>query len=131
MADTVPVRCWRYERLNEEHKVEHIWGNFDNDVDGKKTGHIVMNVKAWLDENPEERKRLGWIKHFYYEARDLQKIIEYNPQTQNLLTSEHVIDEFTIEDEYHVMDKSEEQLLFEDMLSMANGFDTVGGLTFY
>ena len=44
---------WRYERLNDEGKIEYAPMN---DYDGKVTGHIVFGVKAWFDEHPEERK---------------------------------------------------------------------------
>ena len=105
-------RNWRYEKLKENYEVEFCP---QDDKDGSVTGHIVMNVTAWFDENPEERIRLGWIKHITHDTDE----IEYNHQTQFLVRSTKQIDEYTIEDEYHVLDKSEEQLLFEEMLSVA------------
>lgn len=108
---------WDYEKLDENYEVKIVSGNLTNDPDGKITGHIVMNVKAWFDENPEERKRLGWIKHIHHDTKD----IEYNKQSQYLVQTVRSIDPWTVEDEYHVMDKSEEMMLFEEMLSTVNG----------
>lgn len=105
MADS-----WSYEKLDENNKVKRIF-NGANDPDGKITGHIVINVKAWMDENPEERKRLGWIKHITHDA----KAIEYNHQTQYLLRAQKPIDEYTIEDEFFIMDKSEEMMRAEEV----------------
>ena len=83
-----------------------------NDYDGSVTGNIVINVPAWFDEHPEERKRLGWIKHIIHNAID----IDYDPQTQFLIRELKTIDRWTVEDVYHVCDKSEEMLLLEDMM---------------
>lgn len=104
---------YTYEKFDENGKVTYCPGN---DYDGSITGHIVMNVKAWFDENPEARKRLGWIKHIHHSSRD----IEYNPDTQRIVWSKKKIDEYTIEDEYHVVDKSEEMLRLEELLSALN-----------
>ncbi len=104
---------YTYEKFDENGKVTNCPGN---DYDGRITGHIVMNIKAWFDENPEERKRLGWIKHIRHSSRD----IEYNPDTQRIVWSAKKIDEYTIEDEYHVVDKSEEMLRLEELLSALN-----------
>ena len=104
---------YTYEKFNENGKVTYCPGN---DYDGSITGHIVMNIKAWFDENPEERKRLGWIKHIHHSSR----YIEYNPDTQRIVWSAKKIDEYTIEDEYHVVDKSEEMLRLEELLSALN-----------
>lgn len=115
---------WDYEKLDENYEVKIISGNLTNDPDGKITGHIVMNVKAWFDENPEERKRLGYIKHIHHDTKD----IEYNKQSQYLVQTVRSIDPWTVEDEYHVMDKSEEMMLFEEMLSTVNG-SSFGNIT--
>ena len=82
-----------------------------NDFDGSVTGHIVYGVQTWFDENPEERKRLGWVKHIQHETKD----IEYNKRTQYLVRSIKQIDEYTVEDEYHVMDKSEEMMRLKEL----------------
>lgn len=117
--------AWQYEKLQEDGQIKTISGDFHNDPDGKLTGHVVMNVKAWFDENPEERKRLGWIKHITGDASK----VEFNKQTQFLSKSTRQIDPYTIEDQFYVLDKSEEQLAFEEMLAVANGGEF--GITFF
>ena len=102
---------WRYEKLDEDGKIKHAP---PNDMDGKITGRIVYGLKAWFDENPEERIRLGWIKHLYTEIKDL----EYNRQTQYYQVSARQIDAYTVQDEYHILDKTEDMLLREEL----NGF---------
>ena len=109
---------WTYVKLDEHGKRK---SPPINDFDGTATGHIVFGVKNWLDENPEERKRLGWIKHIHHTRKEIKEIVgDWNPQTQNLITTLRQIDEYTIEDTYHVMDKSEEQILFEEMQSISD-----------
>lgn len=100
---------YTYEKYDEEGKMHYCPAN---DYDGSVTGHIVINVRAWFDENPEERKRLGWIKHIRHEVQETG----YNPQTQYIVTSTKQIDAYTIEDVHHAVDKTEEMLLLEDML---------------
>ena len=100
---------WYYEKLDEETgKIKHAP---PNDPDGKITGKCVFGLKAWFDENPEERKRLGWIKHLTKNTKE----IEYNRQSQYLQSSTRPIDEYTIEDVYHVADKSEEMMRLEEL----------------
>ena len=101
---------WYYERLKEDGTKETVYEN-KNDFDGKITGKIVFGVKAWFDENPEERKRRGWVKHIVHSTKD----VEYNRQTQYLVPSVKTIDEFTVEDEYHILDKSEEQMRLNEL----------------
>lgn len=97
---------WQYEKLQEDGKVKTIGIN-SNDFDAKITGKYVFEVKAWFDENPEERIRLGWTKHIMH---NVGKWVTYNKQTQYLAKALKVIDEFTIEDDYHVMDKTEDMM---------------------
>lgn len=97
---------WDYEKLQEDGKIRTISNN-SNDFDGSITGHIVFGVKAWFNENPEERLRLGWTKHIHHNP---DKWVSYNKQTQYLVKALKVIDEFTIEDDYHVMDKTEDMM---------------------
>lgn len=99
---------WEYEKLDENGKIKYCP---INDYDGKITGHIVFGVKAWFDENPEERKRLGWVKHIHHDTKN----IEYNKRTQYLKRGTKQIDEYTVEDAYHVMDKSEEMMRLEEL----------------
>lgn len=106
MADKEPK--WDYQKVDENGKIK--WAPM-NDYDGKVTGHIVFGVKAWFDEHPEERKALGWIKHIRHDTKD----IVYNKRTQYLVPSIKNIDEYTVEDEYHIMDKSEEMMRLEEL----------------
>lgn len=106
---------WYYEKL-ENGKIKYAP---INDFDGKITGHIVFNVKAWFDENPEERIRLGWTKHIRHDTKN----IEYNKRTQYLINSTKQIDEYTIEDEWHIMDKSEEMMRLEELTRSTNIWD--------
>lgn len=98
-----------YEKLDENGKIKTAPMS---DFDGSITGHIVIGVKAWFDENPEERKRLGWIKHIHHNVKDLD--IEYDPATQFLSRFVVQIDEWTVEDKYEVLDKSEERMRIEE-----------------
>lgn len=105
-----------FEKLNEDMKLMRVPRN---DFDGSITGKIVMNVPAYFDENPDEQRRLGWIKHIEHYDKDDPAKPEYDPQTQYLIRSVKQIDEYTVEDVYHVMDKSEEQMLLEEMLEVS------------
>lgn len=116
---------WTYERVNADAGIETCP---INDLDGSVTGHVVFGVKQWFDENPAERIRLGWVKHIEREAP------EYNAQTQFLTKSTRKVDEHTIEDVYHVIDKSEEMMLLEEVLETMGinaGFTQFGGITFF
>lgn len=120
---------WSYEKLTEQYELKTCP---TNDYDGSVTGHIVYNVPAWFDENPEERKRLGWIKHIRHSKEEIREIVGgWNPQTQNLVTTLKQIDEWTVEDTYHVLDKSEDQLLFEEMLAVSSPAIYTGNFEFY
>lgn len=104
MYDWEKGTYWQYEKLQEDGKIKTIAGNH-NDFDGKITGHIVFGVKEWFDENPEERIRLGWTKHIKH---NVDKWVQYNKQTQYLLKHVKIIDQYTIEDVYEVLDKTED-----------------------
>lgn len=86
-----------------------------NDYDGKVTGKIVFNISAYFDEHPEEARRLGWTRHIIREPKEIKKIVQWDPRTQYVVTTLKRVDEWTVEDEYHVMDKSEEMLLREEL----------------
>lgn len=111
---------WTYEKLQEDGKVKAIHENM-NDYDGKLTGHYVFGVKAWLDENPEEARRLGYVKHIHHSTKD----IEYNRQSQYLMRSNKVINEYTYEDEYHIMDKTPEMMRNQE-LGLLDWYDGEG-----
>lgn len=126
MADS-----YRYEKYTEDNEIKSCP---IDDKDGSVTGKIVLNVPRYFDENPEERKRLGWIKHIVPD----RSAIEYNHHTQFLVKSIRQIDPYTVTDEYRVMEKSEEQLAFEEMLAVAEadwetvgGADGIGGIRFF
>lgn len=104
---------YNYEKLSENGKTKTCPLN---DVDGSVTGRIVFGVSNWFDENPEERKSLGWIKHILAD----EKAIVYNKQTQYLQKTTRQVDEWTVEDQLQVVDKDEDMLLMEEML------DTMG-----
>lgn len=114
---------WDYEKLDEDGKLKSV-NYYTNDTDGKITGKVIINVKAYFDENPDEWKRLGWTKHLHPSAKG----VEYNHQTQFLSKGTRRVDEYTVEDVYYIIDKSEEQLEFEEMLSVAQG---EGNIIFY
>ena len=110
-------QTWYYEKLDPETgRIKHAPVN---DYDGKITGRIVFGVKQWFDENPEERKRLGWIKHITHDAKG----IEFNRQTQYLVDAVRTIDEYTVEDDFKVVDKSEERMRLEEI--GATGFTDI------
>ena len=112
---------YSYEKYDENMKPQLCPAN---DYDGAITGHYVMSIRLWFDENPEERKRLGWIKHL--QPTPKQAGVEYNPQTQNINLSQRMIDEYTMEDIYFVTEKSEEQMLLEEMLESMNLYVPTG-----
>lgn len=88
-----------------------------NDPNGKVVpGKHIINLKEWMDENPEERKKLGWIKQIH---RDPKEIV-YNKQTQYLQRYSRQIDPYTIQDEYIVVDKAEEMMLLAEMMETLN-----------
>lgn len=98
---------WDYRRFSDEGKIETITTN-RNDFDGKLTGHPgIFGVKEWLDENPEERIRLGYTKCIHH---NIKKTVVYNSQTQYLIKEVKILDEHTTEDVYHIMDKTEEMM---------------------
>lgn len=114
---------WTYERLDENGKLKTAP---TCDFDGSVTGQIVIGVKAYFDENPEERKRLGWTKHIIHRPKDFD--IEYDPATQYLSKTVKQVDEWTVEDEYIVLDKSEERMRIEET---AAGYGDIGGTDFF
>ena len=109
---------WTYEKLDEKGKLKYLPVN---DYDGKETGKIVFGLKAWMDEHPEERKRLGWIKHIHYSGKEIKERWPYDHHTQWLKQVNKQIDEWTIEDDYHVMEKSEDMMLLQELLPAVNG----------
>lgn len=111
---------WHYEKMNEDYTIKTV-GSYTNDTDSSITGKYVINVKAYFDENPEEARRLGWIKHITYSSEEVDKLCPHNKQTQYVVTSTRQVDEYTVEDTYHTLDKSEEMMLLEEMLEHIYG----------
>jgi len=105
MAET---NNWYYEKLDEQGKLRSAP---INDYDGKITGRIVFGVKEWFDENPEERIARGWVKHITHKTKD----IEYDRATQYLVKQVKTVDAHTVEDVYHVANKSEEMMRLEEL----------------
>lgn len=105
---------WVYERMKEDGSVEKVSGG--NDTEGKITGRVVINVMAWLNENPDERIRRGWTKHIVYDAEEIKERWPHNSQSQYLVKSTVQVDDHTVEDTYNVFDKSEEQMLIEELM---------------
>ena len=93
-------------------------GEYTVDSDRSITGKYVVNVKAYFDENPDERIRLGWTKHIHPDAKPL-----YNSQTHYLVVLPKQVDEYTIVDEYHALPKTEEMLELEEMLESLGVWD--------
>lgn len=114
---------WYYEKLDEEGKIKRCPMNDDK---GEITGKFIINLPAYFDENPEERIKLGWIKHISHDPKE----IEYDRQSQYLMKSVNQIDEYTVEDEYSVFDKTEEMLLLEEMLDCVNWGGSGGRIVF-
>lgn len=112
---------WRYEKLDEDGRVKFAPMN---DADAKITGRHVFGLQAWFDENPEERIRLGWIKHITHKAKD----IEYDHATQYLVNAPKRIDEYTIEDDWQIMNMSEEQMRLAELHPGFEAFDYDDGV---
>lgn len=113
MADE---KNWYYEKLDENGRRKHAP---IHDLDGKETGHHVYMLREWFDENPEERKRLGWTKHITHKAKD----IEYDRASQYLVNNVRRIDEWTVEDNWMVMSMSEEQMRLAEISVNSWDFD--------
>ena len=100
---------WVYEKLDEDGKIKRLP---QNDSKGEITGKFIIELPEYFDEHPEERKRLGWIKHIRHNINE----VVYNKQTQYVRSNVTQIDEYTVEDAYEVFDKTEEMMLLEEML---------------
>lgn len=120
---------WDYERYNTETgDVEMCPINDDN---GEVTGHVVVGLKTWFDENPEVRIQQGWTKHIHYGFKnDPDKFPEYDSQTHYLVTLKNQIDDYTIEDTYQVLPKSEEMLRLEEILQVIGWGGTTSRILF-
>ena len=117
---------WHYERLKEDGSIISVY-NLTNDLDGEYTGRYVLNVKAWLDENPEEAIARGWTKHITWSLEEIQEKWPHNTQSEYLLKSLKRVDEHTVEDTYYVIPKSEAMMTLEEMLQV---IDRDGAITY-
>lgn len=107
---------YNYERLGADGKIEHAPYH---DPEGKIMGLPIIGVKAWMDEHPDETHAMGWKKHIHPPTENL----EYDRQTQYILTTAKAVDEWTLIDEFIAMDKTEDQMLLEEMgVSFEIGF---------
>ena len=121
---------WRYERLKADGTVETVSEGM-NDANGRITGKHIINVKAWLDENPEEAIRGGWTKHLYYgDFDEIDLEFPYNRQTEVRIRAVERVDAHTVRDIYHVIPKSESMMALEEMLEvLEEGTITIGATT--
>ena len=88
----------------------------------------AYDMKEWFDENPEERKRLGWIKHWEYEnMKEIKEDLpDYDPVRHYLLKSEVTVDQYTTKDKYVIIEKTEEMLELEEKLEIMNLYVPTG-----
>lgn len=118
---------YKYEKLDENYRKQYCPLN---DYDGKitGTGHCIIGLKAWFDENEAERKRLGWVKHLYYkDVKEMQEDYpEYNPTLHYAVQFTEVVDEYTVKDSYRIIVKSEDMMEMEEMLESMNIFVPTG-----
>ena len=113
---------WHYEKLDKDGKLKQCP---INDLKAEETGKFIINLPQYFDENPEERIQRGWIKHYTKTVKEIKEEIQFDPVSQFVVSTPRMIDEYTCEDEYHVIDKSEEQLAFEEMQSIAGWGDGI------
>lgn len=104
---------WEYEKLDENYNKMFCPMN---DIDGKITGHSIIGLRQWFDENPEERKRLGWVKHIHHAAKD--QLGDYDTTTHFPVCTTKQVDEFTIEDEWHLLPISEDMMVFTELANV-------------
>ena len=83
---------------------------------------------VWFDENPEERKRLGWVKHYYYEKTSdiIAELPDYDPALYYVTQGKEIIDEYTVKDKYYLIPKTEEMMAMEEMLEAMNLYVPTG-----
>ena len=120
---------YRYEKLDENYNKKTCPINdYDGSISG--TGHCIIGLKFWFDENPEERKRLGWIKHYYYETNKKFKedYPDYDPTIHYPTCTTVNIDEYTVKDTYSFIEKNDEFLELEEKLEIMNLYVPSGAM---
>lgn len=118
---------YRYEKMREDNTIQYCpLNDYDGSITG--TGHCIIGLKAWFDENPEQRKKLGWIKHIYYETTDeiLADVPEYDARFHYLAKTGVKIDDYTVQDKYNIIEKTEEMMELEEMLEVMNLYVPAG-----
>ena len=118
---------YKYEKLDENYRRQYCpLNDYDGSITG--TGKCIIGLKAWFDENPEERKRLGWIKHYYYENVDEMRedYPEFVPAQHYAVQYTEEIDEYTVKDSYRIIEKTDEMLELEEMLESMNIYIPTG-----
>ena len=119
---------WYYEKLDKDGKTISV-NNYTIDSKKEYTGQFVFNVKAWFDEHPDYWKEHGWTKHITFESKEIKEKWPHNAQTQILVKGTRRVDAHTIEDVYHVLDKSEEMMRLKEMLGVVDTWDSNGVIT--
>ena len=116
---------YKYEKLDENYRKQYCPLN---DYDGKitGTGHCIIGLKAWFDENPAERIRLGYIKHIEHSTKD----IEYDHATQYLVNTVKRVDDYTVEDDWKIMNMSPEQMRLAELNVAGDWIDTGNDIVF-
>ena len=118
---------YKYEKLDENYRKRYCpLNDYDGSITG--TGKCIIGLKAWFDENPEERKRLGWIKHYYYKDADEMRedYPEFLPAQHYAVQYTEEIDEYTVKDSYRIIEKTDEMLELEEMLESMNIYIPTG-----
>ena len=96
-----------YNKLGDDYNIKRCP---NNDIDGKITGKIILNLPGYFDENPEERIALGWTRVNTYDKKD----VEYNIHSQMLITGTRKIDDYTVEEYPIIIDKSPAMMAAEE-----------------
>lgn len=99
-----------YQKLDENMELTYLPMH---DLDGAITGKIIIGLKAYFDEHEDERKALGWIKHITPNSDE----VEYNRATEYIMAVPRWIDEYTMIDDYVVMTKSEDRMVYEELMN--------------
>lgn len=120
---------WYYEKLDDKGKTITV-NTYTIDSKKEHTGQFVFNVKAWFDEHPDYWPEHGWTKHITYESKEIEEKWPHNKQTQILIREVRRVDAHTVEDTYHVIDKSEEMMRLQELLGVVEAWGDGAVVTF-